>query len=253
MGTIARSSKNTDWVDDMIGAAARISYAGTIHGFDKIIAARLHFEDRARRTLRDAKPRAQENGLWRSTARMRELERALDRWDNEGGANPNDRAVPGTRHSSPAPAGVPLYLNDIGVREIRIGATQFHCIGALPPHDHPHIYLNMEGKAAILCPYCSTNYRFDSFLPMDETEPAGCFYAPRTEGIAVPAEGREIMIFEQFLRQVCRTHNQPSRSSSSQSPDRASASAGGILQTGLSTTCHPIPIHIFERDGSDSF
>ena len=85
--------------------------------------------------------------------------------------------------------GFPRYLNDIGVREIRIGVTEFHCIGALPPHDHPHIYLNMKGRNDVLCPYCSTTYVFDERLRENETKPAGCLYVPLASEMSNPSHG----------------------------------------------------------------
>jgi len=108
---------------------------------------------------------------------QRNLGVALYRWENEGGAVPSTRVLPVIQAPSAPLAGFPRYLNEIGVREIRIGAKEFHCIGALPPQDHPHIYLNMEGRKDIMCPYCSTSYIYDARLRPDETEPAGCSYA----------------------------------------------------------------------------
>jgi uncharacterized Zn-finger protein len=35
------------------------------------------------------------------------------------------------------------FKNDQGVPEIRIGVKEFKCVGASPPQDHPHIYLEM--------------------------------------------------------------------------------------------------------------
>jgi uncharacterized Zn-finger protein len=107
------------------------------------------------------------------SARQRELE-AIDEWDNEGGASRRDSVA--DRSPNVSWTGTPQYLNDVGVREIRIGARDFHCIGALPPHDHPHIYLRMGERPAILCPYCSTTYIYDRRLRPDETEPDGCFF-----------------------------------------------------------------------------
>jgi uncharacterized Zn-finger protein len=58
----------------------------------------------------------------------------------------------------------PKFHNQLAVREIRIGVREFNCIGVLPPHDHPHIYLAMENRS--LCPYCSTLFVFDErFAP----------------------------------------------------------------------------------------
>ncbi len=38
---------------------------------------------------------------------------------------------------------IPHFHNDIGVPVVHIGAREFQCIGALPPHDHPHVFLDM--------------------------------------------------------------------------------------------------------------
>ena len=38
--------------------------------------------------------------------------------------------------------GTPKFTNDAGMREIRIGVREFECIGATPPYDHPHVYLD---------------------------------------------------------------------------------------------------------------
>ena len=38
---------------------------------------------------------------------------------------------------------VPHFHNDAGVDSIAIGAREFMCIGALPPFDHPHIFIDM--------------------------------------------------------------------------------------------------------------
>ena len=46
----------------------------------------------------------------------------------------------------------PKFRNDRAVPEIRIGVKEFNCIGVSPPHDHPHIYLNMGEEDTIICP-----------------------------------------------------------------------------------------------------
>lgn len=51
-------------------------------------------------------------------------------------------------------------VNDTGEREMRVATKRFECIGASPPHDHPHIYLEMGDADYITCPYCSTKYIF---------------------------------------------------------------------------------------------
>ena len=53
-------------------------------------------------------------------------------------------------------------------------------MGARPPHDHPHVYLDMGAESQILCPYCSTLYIHDAALAADQTRPDDCLVsAPR--------------------------------------------------------------------------
>ena len=56
---------------------------------------------------------------------------------------------------------------------------EFQCMGARPPHDHPHVYLDMGAEGQILCPYCSTLYVHDARLAPDATEPEGCLVRAR--------------------------------------------------------------------------
>ena len=69
---------------------------------------------------------------------------------------------------------VPHLANDIGAEKIFIGAKEFQCHGARPPHDHPHVYLDMGGDGHILCPYCSTLYVYDNRLKENESDPQNC-------------------------------------------------------------------------------
>jgi uncharacterized Zn-finger protein len=69
---------------------------------------------------------------------------------------------------------IPHFHNDQGVDSIHIGARELMCIGALPPFDHPHVFLDMGDEDQIVCPYCSTLYRFDRELAPTESRPAGC-------------------------------------------------------------------------------
>jgi uncharacterized Zn-finger protein len=69
---------------------------------------------------------------------------------------------------------VPHFHNDPGVAVIKIGAREFMCVGATPPHDHPHVFLDMGGDDEIICPYCSTLYRFDPTLAPDAARPDEC-------------------------------------------------------------------------------
>jgi uncharacterized Zn-finger protein len=62
----------------------------------------------------------------------------------------------------------PKFQNEIGVPMVRIGCHEFECIGDKPPQDHPHIYLNMGDANEIVCPFCSTLFRFDPILSARE-------------------------------------------------------------------------------------
>src|SRR3569833_2009237 len=54
---------------------------------------------------------------------------------------------------------VPHFHNDAGVPVIEIGTHEFMCVGANPPFDHPHVFLDLGNDKEIICPYCSTLYR----------------------------------------------------------------------------------------------
>ena len=66
---------------------------------------------------------------------------------------------------------IPHFHNAGGHSSIRIGAREFQCIGALPPFDHPHVYLDMGDENEIVCPYCSTHYKHDSSLSAGQADP----------------------------------------------------------------------------------
>lgn len=68
----------------------------------------------------------------------------------------------------------PHFHNDTGAEIVHIGAREFMCIGALPPFDHPHVFLDMGPDGEIICPYCSTLFRFREDLVPDESDPADC-------------------------------------------------------------------------------
>lgn len=69
---------------------------------------------------------------------------------------------------------VPHFHNDPGVPVIEIGAHEFMCVGATPPYDHPHVFLDMGDADEIICPYCSTLYRLDHSLNSHAARPAEC-------------------------------------------------------------------------------
>jgi uncharacterized Zn-finger protein len=71
---------------------------------------------------------------------------------------------------------VPHFHNDTGIPVIEIGAHEFKCVGANPPFDHPHVYLDMGADHEIICPYCSTLYRYNPKLKAGESLPPACAY-----------------------------------------------------------------------------
>ena len=73
---------------------------------------------------------------------------------------------------------VPHFHNDLGVQVIEIGAREFMCVGASPPLDHPHVFLDMGEDAEIICPYCSTLYRHDPALDPHAARPAESAFEP---------------------------------------------------------------------------
>lgn len=68
----------------------------------------------------------------------------------------------------------PHFHNTNGHRLIEIGVREFMCLGALPPFDHPHVFLDMGDDEERVCPYCSTLYRYNARLKPDQTVPEGC-------------------------------------------------------------------------------
>lgn len=66
---------------------------------------------------------------------------------------------------------IPHFHNDAGVPVIEIAAREFMCIGAVPPLDHPHVYLDIGSEKEIICPYCSTLYRLSPELHGSESRP----------------------------------------------------------------------------------
>jgi uncharacterized Zn-finger protein len=69
---------------------------------------------------------------------------------------------------------VPHFHNDAGVPMIEIGSKEFMCVGANPPFDHPHVFLDLGNDNEIICPYCSTLYRHAADLAAGEARPPEC-------------------------------------------------------------------------------
>ena len=74
---------------------------------------------------------------------------------------------------------IPHFQNDAGHAVIEVGVQEFMCVGANPPFDHPHVFLDMGSDGEKICPYCSTLYRFSAALKPTETRPAGCVYVDK--------------------------------------------------------------------------
>ncbi len=68
---------------------------------------------------------------------------------------------------------IPHFHNDSGVARIEIGVHEFMCVGARPPFDHPHIYIDLGDEDEKVCSYCSTLYRYSKSLSPTETVPPG--------------------------------------------------------------------------------
>jgi uncharacterized Zn-finger protein len=71
---------------------------------------------------------------------------------------------------------IPHFHNSAGHKVIEIGVKKFMSIGALPPFDHPHIYLDMGDDTEIVSPYCSTLFRYNPALGATDTNPPGCLF-----------------------------------------------------------------------------
>lgn len=71
---------------------------------------------------------------------------------------------------------IPHFHNTEGLARIEIGSREFQCVGALPPFDHPHVYLDMGKDTEIVCPYCSTLYVYNKDLAPGTSEPLSAIY-----------------------------------------------------------------------------
>lgn len=70
-----------------------------------------------------------------------------------------------------AAASTPHFQNSMGLARVEVGAKEFMCIGAKPPFDHPHIFMDMGAASEIICPYCSTLYIFNRNLKAGTSVP----------------------------------------------------------------------------------
>ena len=103
----------------------------------------------------------------------KELSAAVAFWGVRGQSNVGRLG----ENSSSTDVNPAKFRNDVGVTEICVGLKKFKCIGVSPPHDHPHIYLDMGDADTILCPYCAVLFRYDSRLSPDEAYPPSCVYS----------------------------------------------------------------------------
>jgi uncharacterized Zn-finger protein len=69
----------------------------------------------------------------------------------------------------------PHFHNQPGAPVIRVRAKEFMCIGALPPMDHPHIFIDMGSENEAICSYCATHFVYDPSL-REEADPPECVF-----------------------------------------------------------------------------
>ena len=81
-----------------------------------------------------------------------------------------------SRFQTMAHGSTPHFHNSEGLRSIEIGSKEFQCVGALPPFDHPHVFLDMGKDNEIVCPYCSTLYVFKAELGEGHANPASAIF-----------------------------------------------------------------------------
>ncbi|GJD96550.1 zinc-finger domain-containing protein [Methylobacterium iners] len=79
---------------------------------------------------------------------------------------------------------VPHFHNEPGVAVIHVGSREFMCIGALPPFDHPHVFIDMGTDDEAICGYCSTLFRHRAGLKPGAADPAACVWDDRTRAAA---------------------------------------------------------------------
>ncbi|MFO1184169.1 MAG: zinc-finger domain-containing protein [Bauldia sp.] len=76
----------------------------------------------------------------------------------------------------------PHFQNDAGAREIAVGVKEFMCVGASPPLDHPHVFLDMGSRNDVACPYCATRFVYRASLGVNETDPPNHRFAEMIAG-----------------------------------------------------------------------
>jgi uncharacterized Zn-finger protein len=71
---------------------------------------------------------------------------------------------------------IPHFQNDGGYPVIQIGVKEFMCTGASVPFDHPHIFIDLGDDNEKVCSYCSTLFRYNPGLKVEQTDPPGCVF-----------------------------------------------------------------------------
>jgi uncharacterized Zn-finger protein len=79
--------------------------------------------------------------------------------------------------------GIPHFHNDVGAPVIHVGSKEFMCIGARPPFDHPHIFIDMGSDDDAICGYCGTHFKYKPSLGVGQADPAECLWR-RPETVA---------------------------------------------------------------------
>jgi len=70
----------------------------------------------------------------------------------------------------------PHFHNTQGLAQIEVGSKEFQCVGALPPFDHPHVYIDMGKDTDTVCPYCSTHYIYNPALAAGTANPLSAVF-----------------------------------------------------------------------------
>ena len=76
--------------------------------------------------------------------------------------------------------GTPHFHNDLGVPEILLGSREFMCIGAKPPFDHPHVFLDMGATTRSSAPIARRSSATGRRSRAGASEPAACLWDDRS-------------------------------------------------------------------------
>jgi uncharacterized Zn-finger protein len=101
----------------------------------------------------------------------------------------------------------PHFHNELRVAQVRVGVKEFMCIGALPPFDHPHVFIDMGDKNEAVCPYCATLFVYDQHLD-GRCDPAECAFLVEHEG---QFSGPALVVGDRHVRSLSAVAARPSR------------------------------------------